>query len=159
MAEDDGTAPAISRALPRRARRPARDARAGPLRLLRRLLLSEYFVLYLTIAYFARDGGVLPALVTPRNITNQLSNVWPLLAVAIGQTFVIIIAGIDLSQGAIMGFASVAGAVVMTSAADQRCSAAARSGARCSSETGGLLAGRPDAVAVGRRGDARRRRA
>ena len=54
-----------------------------------------------------------PDLVTARNISNQLSNVWPLLAVAIGQTFVIIIAGIDLSQGAIMGFVSVAGALVM----------------------------------------------
>ena len=41
------------------------------------------------------------------------------LAVAIGQTFVIIIAGIDLSLGATMGLASVAGAVVMTSAADK----------------------------------------
>ena len=38
---------------------------------------------------------------------------------AIGQTFVIIIAGIDLSLGAIMGLASVAGAVVMTTAADK----------------------------------------
>ena len=87
---------------------------------LRRLLLSEYFVLYLTVAYFVVDGGLLsrPAR-PPRNISNQLSNVWPLLAVAIGQTFVIIIAGIDLSLGAIMGFASVAGAVVMTSAADK----------------------------------------
>ena len=34
-----------------------------------------------------------PDLVTPRNISNQLSNVWPLLCVAIGQTFVIIIRG------------------------------------------------------------------
>ena len=60
------------------------------------------------------------------NLTNLLSNVWPLLAVAIGQTFVLIIAGIDLSQGAIMGLASVAGAVVI---ADRR--------------TGSLLGGSP----------------
>ena len=83
-----------------------------------RLLVSDYFVLYLTIAYFLAMAVFFPDLVTPRNITNQLSNVWPLLAVAIGQTFVIIISGIDLTQGAIMGFVSVAGAVVMVTAAD-----------------------------------------
>jgi ribose/xylose/arabinose/galactoside ABC-type transport system permease subunit len=59
-----------------------------------------------------------PDLATPRNISNQLSNVWPLLAVATGQTLVLIIMGIDLSQGAIMGFASVAGALVMATGAD-----------------------------------------
>ena len=98
----------------------------------RRLLLSEYFVLYLTAAYFAVAALFFPALLEPRNISNQLSNVWPLLAVAIGQTFVIIIAGIDLSLGATMGLASVAGAVVMTNAAPTSCcSAAVRFGARC----------------------------
>ena len=76
---------------------------------LRRLLASDYFVLYLTIGYFAAAAVAFPALIEPRNITNQLSNVWPLLAVALGQTFVIIIAGIDLSLGATMGLASVAG--------------------------------------------------
>ena len=61
---------------------------------------------------------IFPDLASPRNLSNQLSNVWPLLAVAIGQTFVVIIGGIDLSQGAVMGFVSVVGAVVMTTAVD-----------------------------------------
>ena len=61
--------------------------------MLRGLLLSEYFVLWLTLAYFAAVAVFFPALAEPRNITNQLSNVWPLLAVAIGQTFAIIVAG------------------------------------------------------------------
>ena len=104
----------------RRARRRSQwqRPRRRASRLLRRLLVSEYFILYLTLAYFVAMAVFFPDLVTPRNISNQLSNVWPLLAVAIGQTFVIIIMGIDLSQGAIMGFASVAGAVVMATAAD-----------------------------------------
>src|SRR6476660_9309744 len=72
-------------------------------RFLRRLLLSDYFILYLTVAYFAAMAVLFPDLATARNISNQLSNIWPLLAVAIGQTLVIIIMGIDLSQGAIMG--------------------------------------------------------
>ena len=100
------------RRLESRAFEAAKRAEAGPapraLRLLRRLLVSEYFILYLTFAYFLAMAVFFPDLVTPRNISNQLSNVWPLLCVAIGQTFVIIIMGIDLSQGAIMGFVSVA---------------------------------------------------
>ena len=45
----------------------------------------------------------LPTLSTPGNLTNLMSNMWPLLVVAVGQTFVLTIAGIDLSQGAVMG--------------------------------------------------------
>ncbi len=35
---------------------------------------------------------------------------WPLLVIAVGQTFVLIIAGIDLSQGAVVSLSSVVGA-------------------------------------------------
>jgi hypothetical protein len=83
---------------------------AGARGLMRQILVSQYFVLYLTVVYFVAMAVFFPDLVTARNISNQLSNVWPLFAVAIGQTFVIIIMD-RLSQGAIMGFASVAGAV------------------------------------------------
>ncbi|MBI4922726.1 MAG: ABC transporter permease [Devosia nanyangense] len=117
--------------------------------LLRRLLLDEYFVLYLTVAYFAVSAFFFPALLDPRNISNQLSNVWPLLAVAIGQTFVIIIAGIDLSLGATMGLASVAGAIVMTSAADKLLLGNSPVWGWLLSEQGGILADQPVAVAVG----------
>ena len=116
---------------------------------LRNLLLSEYFVLYLTIAYFAAVAVFFPALIEPRNIANQLSNVWPLLAVAIGQTYVIIIGGIDLSLGATMAFASVAGAIVMTRAADQLLLGASPLWGTLLSENGGVLANHPSAVLVG----------
>jgi hypothetical protein len=39
-----------------------------------------------SIAYFLSMAVFFPDLVTPRNISNQLSNVWPLLAVAIGRS-------------------------------------------------------------------------
>lgn len=116
--------------------------------MLRQLLLSEYFVLYLTIAYFAVAALFFPALLDPRNIANQLSNVWPLLAVAIGQTFVIIIAGIDLSVGATMGIASVAGAVVMTSAADKLLLGGSPLWGWALSEQGGVLSNHPAALFV-----------
>jgi len=85
---------------------------------LKRTLLSEYFVLYLTLVLFISSAIFFPTLGTPGNISNQLQNMWPLLAVAIGQTFVLIIGGIDLSVGAIMGFTSVIGAITMAQTLD-----------------------------------------
>lgn len=89
-------------------------AAAGRTTLWQRLLLSEYFVLYLSIAYLLLLVPFVPLLVTPANLGNMLSNMWPLLAVAIGQTFVLIVGGIDLSQTSIMALASVVGALLMT---------------------------------------------
>jgi ribose/xylose/arabinose/galactoside ABC-type transport system permease subunit len=66
--------------------------------ILRKLLLSEYFVLYLSIIYFLVLWPFIPRIASPQNLGNIFSNMWPLLAVAIGQTFVLIVAGIDLSQ-------------------------------------------------------------
>lgn len=82
------------------------------------LLFSEYFVLYLSIAYFLLLWPWVPLLATPANIGNILDNMWPLLAIAIGQTFVLIIGGIDLSQTSIMAVVSVLGATLMTSRVD-----------------------------------------
>ena len=147
MARDDGASPAESRAF-EGVQRAVRARRAGPLRLLRRLLVSEYFILYLTFAYFLAMAIFIPDLVTPRNISNQLSNVWPLLCVAIGQTFVIIIMGIDLSQGAIMGFVSVVGAVVMTTGADPNLLGGSPLWGTFLDESGGLLGGESHSVVV-----------
>jgi ribose/xylose/arabinose/galactoside ABC-type transport system permease subunit len=147
VARDDEASPAESRAF--EGVKPAvRARRAGPLRLLRRLLVSEYFILYLTFAYFLAMAAFFPDLVTPRNISNQLSNVWPLLCVAIGQTFVIIIMGIDLSQGAIMGFVSVVGAVVMTTGADPNLLGGSPLWGSLLDESGGILAGENYSVVV-----------
>ncbi len=85
---------------------------------LRRLLLSEYFVLYLSIIYFLMLWPFIPRIASPQNLGNIFSNMWPLLAVAIGQTFVLIVAGIDLSQSSIMALVSVIGAAIMTTQLD-----------------------------------------
>ena len=100
---------------------PIRDAggRQGQnTRVLRKLLLSEYFVLYLSIVYFLVLWPFIPRIASPQNLGNIFSNMWPLLAVAIGQTFVLIVAGIDLSQSSIMALVSVIGAAVMTTQLD-----------------------------------------
>jgi ribose/xylose/arabinose/galactoside ABC-type transport system permease subunit len=77
------------------------------------ILLSDYFVLYLSLAYVAVLAPFIPTLLAPQNFVNILSNTWPLLIVAIGQTFVLAIAGIDLSQGAVIGMTSVVGAMLI----------------------------------------------
>jgi len=84
----------------------------------RRLLLSDYFILYLCVALFAVLVPFIPIIATPYNLSNLLSNIWPLYAVAIGQTFVLIIAGIDLSQGAIISLTSVIGASLIATRVD-----------------------------------------
>jgi ribose/xylose/arabinose/galactoside ABC-type transport system permease subunit len=115
----------------------------------RRLLLSEYFILYLTIANFLMLAMFFPDLVTARNLSNQLANVWPLLAVAIGQTFVLIVMGIDLSQGAIMGMTSVVGGLVMATGADPALLGGSPVWGSLISESGGFLGGANYSVAAG----------
>jgi ribose/xylose/arabinose/galactoside ABC-type transport system permease subunit len=110
----------------------------------RRLLLSENFVLYLSITYFIIMAIFFPSLAEPRNISNQLSNVWPLLAVAVGQTFVLIIAGIDLSQGSIMAIVSVVGGLIMTTAVNPALFENGPLWGTILHEDGGLMGGQHD---------------
>jgi predicted ABC-type sugar transport system permease subunit len=112
----------------------------------RNLLLSEYFVLVLTIAYFVALLPFLPTLSNPANLSNTLSNVWPLFAVAIGQTFVLAIGGIDLSQGAVVGLTSVVGAMLLATVAPGEVLSGSPIWGIFIDESGGLLAGADFAV-------------
>lgn len=82
--------------------------------ILLRLLMSDYFILILTMIYFSGMAIFIPELRTLENTSNNLTNLWPLLVLAIGQAVVLIVAGIDLSQTAIMGLASVLGGALLT---------------------------------------------
>ncbi len=110
------------------------------------LLFSDYFVLYLSIAYFLALVPFLPTLANPANLANLLSNMWPLLVVAVGQTFVLTIAGIDLSQGAVAGLSSVFAALLLATAAPVAVLGNAPVWGLFLSENGGLLAGIPGAT-------------
>src|SRR5690606_25222404 len=77
-------------------------------------LLSEYFVLVLCILYVACIYPFVPEILSPGVWSNILDDMMPLLIVAIGQTFVLIVAGIDLSITAIISMSAVVGASVMT---------------------------------------------
>ena len=78
------------------------------------VVLSDYFVWYLCVIYAICIWPVAPDLFTGPNMVNVLSNTWPLLLVAVGQTFVLISAGIDLSQTSAMAVGSVLGAMLMS---------------------------------------------
>lgn len=98
------------------AMRPAEtDVPAGgaSMRVLR-LVLSEYFVLVLCVVYVAAIYPFVPEILTWQVASNILGDMMPLLVLAIGQTFVLIAAGIDLSITAIVSTAAVVGASVMT---------------------------------------------
>jgi ribose/xylose/arabinose/galactoside ABC-type transport system permease subunit len=84
----------------------------------RHILLSENFVLYLSIVLFAALYLFMPYIAGRRNLANLSSNMWPLLALVLGQMFVLILGGIDLSQTSIMALTSVVGAMLMTTRLD-----------------------------------------
>ncbi len=128
--------------------REAERYRDQPLyrRAFRRLILSEYFVLLLTVVYFLIVWIFVPWLGRPRNLANIMSNVWPLLTVAVGQTFVLIVAGIDLSQVAVMSVTSVAGAAIMTNALDPVLFTKSPLWGWLVTENGGPLANSPFAI-------------
>lgn len=122
---------------------------------IRRLLISEYFILYLTIILFVGAAFIFPriglsrTLGLPTNISNQFLNMWPLLAVAIGQTFVLIIGGIDLSQGSVMAITSVVGAAIMATVLDAPTFDRSPLWGTVLTEQGGLLRGSAWSVPVG----------
>ena len=79
-----------------------------------KLLVSEYFVIVLSIVYFLIISIFVPSMLSGNNIKNIFSNMWPLFAVAIGQTFVLLLGGIDLSQTSTMALTSVIGALLIS---------------------------------------------
>ena len=107
------------------------------------LVLSDYFVLYMSLAYVALLAPFIPTLLTPANIVNLMSNMWPLLVIAVGQTFVLAIAGIDLSQGSVVAITSVIGAALIATVADPVVLSKAPLWGTVLTEQGGLLNGIP----------------
>jgi len=82
-------------------------------RILHAGFLSEYLVLWLSVAYIAAIGPFTPGFFSAGNFANILITLLPLFVVALGQTVVLITGGIDLSVTSIMALASVTGAMVM----------------------------------------------
>ncbi len=86
---------------------------SAPKDILTRALFSDYFVLWLCLLYAAIVAPLTPGFVTPENFANILATLLPLLLVALGQMLVLIVGGIDLSATAIIGLASIVGALAV----------------------------------------------
>jgi ribose/xylose/arabinose/galactoside ABC-type transport system permease subunit len=105
------------------------SAGAGARFALLRAVLSAYLVSLLAVVYFLVVAAFVPDIASAYSIRNIFAGMLPLLAVAVGQTLVMITGGIDLSVGSVISLCSVLGASVMTA-------------------NGGWLAGAPPAVSV-----------
>jgi ribose transport system permease protein len=112
----------------------------------RRAFLSDNFVLYLSLASLLILWPLVPAIVRPYNLGNISSNMWPLLTLVIGQMFVLLVGGIDLSQTSIMALASVVGGAIMTTELDPALFDRSPLWGWLLAEQGGALAGSPAAV-------------
>ncbi|KKC34385.1 hypothetical protein WH91_03180 [Devosia psychrophila] len=77
-------------------------------------LTSDYLVLALTVVYALALGPFVPTLISWASAREVLIAMMPLLVLAIGQSFVMVIAGIDLSLTSIAALASVVAASIMT---------------------------------------------
>ena len=100
--------PRAESGLARRPSRPAPGAR------LMRLIRSEHFTLFLCAAYALAAWPLVPVLFTAEVAGDIISNMMPLMVLAVGQTFVLIVAGIDLSVTAVIALSAVVGASIMT---------------------------------------------
>lgn len=115
---------------------------------LKRILVSEYFILVLSVVYFLIVAAIVPTMFTAHNVSNILSNIWPLLAIAIGQTFVLLLGGIDLSQTSIISLTSVIGAMLISTSFNPAKFDKSPLWGWFIKESGGLLTTMPEAAAV-----------
>ncbi len=126
-----------------------RNSAAGFGHFFKRMLVSEYFVLYLSILWFVVMLPIVPRIASGQNLSNILEFIWPLLAVCIGQTFVLLVAGIDLSQISIIGITSVVGAIFMSNRIDPNVMSESPLWGNLLNENGGVMANSLWAVPVG----------
>ena len=80
----------------------------------RRVFLSEYLVLWLSLAYFAALAPFTTGFASGSNLQTILAYALPILVVSVGLTLVLIIGGIDLSVTSIIALASVVGGKIMS---------------------------------------------
>lgn len=81
---------------------------------IRNIFVSEYFILILSVLIFLIAWAVIPNIANSQSLMNMLDNILPLFIIVIGQMFVLMLGGIDLSQTSIVGITSVIGAIFMT---------------------------------------------
>jgi len=89
-------------------------APASAWQFVRRGLLSDYLVLWLSVVYFAGLAPFTTGFASGSNLQTILAYALPILVVSVGLTLVLIIGGIDLSVTSIIALASVVGGKIMS---------------------------------------------
>ncbi len=78
----------------------------GPVRRVRWLFdqLTDERILcaVLSVVYFFVIAAIVPSMLSPHNLSNIFSNMWPLFTIAVRAAFVLLLGGIDLSQDLVM---------------------------------------------------------
>src|SRR4029450_8862238 len=87
--------------------RPTAPGQAAPLGSRFPRLLQPYAIYIAVLVLVAIGGAVSPAFISGRNLSNLLLQVSPLGIVVIGQAFVILVRGLDLSVASMMATAAV----------------------------------------------------
>lgn len=82
-------------------------------KILQNAVQSRFFVLYLIVVYLTCLVPLRPEILSIRNLVDVAVTAAPLMLLAVGQTFVIVTGGIDLSVTAIVSWASVVGAFAL----------------------------------------------
>ena len=85
----------------------------SPKQFLIKLLISEYFILMMSVVFFLVVGIFRPKIFNGATIYNIFYNMCPLLCVSLGQTFVLLLGGIDLSQTAVISFTSTVAGILI----------------------------------------------
>ena len=75
---------------------------------------SKHLILYLCIIYYWIMAVIAPGFFTQFNTSHLLFNLMPLLIISIGQTYVMLTGGIDLSVTSIVALSSVVGGYIMS---------------------------------------------
>jgi ribose transport system permease protein len=129
---------------------PGAPAPSSPRRqaVLRRLFAGEGFVAILIVVYVVAMAPFAQGLVSERNALNVLSNFWPLAIIVIGQTFVLVLAGIDLAQSAIINLTNTVGALLVTRALEPSLFGKSALWGTVVGEDGGPLGGNGGGIAL-----------
>lgn len=91
-------------------------------------------------------AALLPGMLSPGNLENLLIAAGPLLILAIGQSAVLLVAGIDLSQATVMGLVSAVGGALLAMSGDATVLGATPVWGVLIGDEGGALSASPMAV-------------
>lgn len=109
-----------------------------------KLLTSEFFILIMSAIYYVIIGAISPRMFSGNMIKNIFQNMWPLLAGCLGQTFVLLLGGIDLSQTSVISLCSIVAGILLGGSFQEIKFSGSPLWGSLIKESGGVFSGLPD---------------